>query len=122
MMCMLNMVKFFRFMDYGYDLAFEQCEGNNGKIYFGFALGVARAARGKGLGDKLLKASIQEAKDQGCSHQYLMASGIYSQKILSNNGFVILGEKNYADFKDNNGKILIQNEIHKTCQKVALTL
>jgi GNAT superfamily N-acetyltransferase len=105
-----------------YDMAFDQCEGNNGKIYFGFALGVARAGRGKGLGDKLLKASIQEARDQGCSYQYLLASGIYSQKIFSNNGFVILTEKNYEDFKDNNGKILIQHEIHKTNQKLALKL
>ena len=45
--------KFFEWMEYTEDLTIGQCEGNNGKIYEGLVLGVAKKGRRQGLGDKL---------------------------------------------------------------------
>ena len=102
--------------------AFEQCEDNNGKIYFGLAVGVAKKARGRGLGAKLLKKSINHAKEQNCSHMYLIATSKYSQKIMKNHGFVVIKEKSYDSYKDEDGKIVIQDEIHTCAQTVALNI
>ena len=114
--------KFFEWMDYTEDLTFGQCEGNNGKIYEGLVLGVAKRGRRQGLGDKLVKHALNHARKEECSHAHTLVSGVFSQKIMKNNGFEIILEKKYDDFKDKNGNILIHHEIHKTAQINVLKL
>ena len=86
------------------------------------SLGVAKKGRRQGLGDKLVKHAINYAKEQECSHAHTCVGGIVSQKIMKNNGFEIKVETNYEDFKDKHGNVMIQHEIHKTCQVAVLKL
>ena len=104
------------------ELIFEQCPGNNGKIYEGAMLGVARRGRGKGLGDKLVKHALHFAREAGCSHAHACTSGKFSQAIFKKNGFEVYFEKNYSDWKDKNGKVIIQHEIHTSAQINVLKL
>ena len=52
--------KFFEWMDYTEDLTHGQCEGNNGKIYEGLVLGVAKRGRRQGMA-----LPVMEFQDQG---------------------------------------------------------
>ncbi len=108
--------------DYSYPNAFKQCEDNNGKIYIGFSLGTAKSVRGKGLGGVLLRESIQHAKEQGCSHQYLLASGIYSQAVMTKNGFVTVKEVPYAEAKGRGGKQIVNDPVHKSMKVMSLKI
>ena len=116
------MSKFLEDIGYSYANGFDQCEDNNGKIYFCVALGVSREGRGKGLGSKMLKKSIDYAKEQGCSHMYVLATGKFSQKIMQNHGFYLIKEKDYASYKDKQGNVIIQHDTHTSAQLVALKL
>ena len=108
--------KCFEWMQYNDQSTFEQCEENNGKIYEGLVLGVAKRGRRQGLGDRLVKHALNHAKEEGCSHAHTLASGVGSQKIMKNNGFQIFLEKKYEDFKDKHGNVLINHETHKVAQ------
>ena len=118
----LHVQKFSEELEYKLVNGFDQCQNNNGKIYFCMALGVARKYRGQGIGGKLLKRSIEHAKERGCSHMYAMATGKYSQKIFHNYGFEVIKEKNYDSYYDEDGNIVIQDEIHKSAQTLALKI
>lgn len=107
---------------YTEDLAFEQCADNNGKIYEGAILGVAEKGRGKGLGDRLVKHAINYAKENGCSHAHACTTGKFSQAIFKKNGFDVYFEKSYEDWKDKDGNVIIQHDIHKVCQINVLKL
>ena len=109
-------------MEYSEDRAFKQCEDHNGKIFEALILGVAKKGRRKGLGDRLVKHIINHAREEGCSHVHCCTTGMFSQKIMKNNGFEIIVEKKYEDFKDNKGNQIIVDEIHKTCQINTLKL
>ena len=88
------------------------------KIYHGLCVAVGAKSRGMGLGNELIKRTMDLAKNQGCSHVYVMATGIYSQRIFKNLNFQILREMAYDDFLDRDGKTPFfknMNE-HKTCQ------
>ena len=118
----LHVAKFIEEVEYKEDYGFDHCLDNNGKIYFGLAVGVTRDGRGQGLGGRLLKKSIDHAKDQGCSHMYLLATGKYSQKIMKNHGFCIIKEKDYDSYKDHQGRCVIKDDVHKSAQVVALKI
>ena len=118
----LHLFKFSKEVGYKEVNAFDQCEGHNNKIYLGVAVGVAKQGRGKGLGGKLLKRSIEHAKEQGCSHMYLMATGKYSQKIMKNHGFYIINQKDYDSYKDERGNVVIKDDVHTSAQVVALKI
>ena len=118
---MLWVLKFVEELEYSFKKAFEQCE-SNGKIYFGTAVCVKREIRVKGLGSKLVQKSIEYAKELGCSHMYVMATGIYSQKIFQNHNFNLINKKEYANYKDNSGNVIINDEIHNSVQILALRL
>ena len=109
-------------MNYLYATRFEQCQDHNGKIYDCLCLCVGKRGRGKGLGDRLVKRSIELAKEQECSHAHTCVTGIFSQKIFQNNGFDVLIERSYEDFKDKHGKVLVDREPHKVCQVRTLKL
>ena len=84
--------------------------------------GVVKKDRKKGLGDKLVKHALNYAREQDCSHAHTLASGVFSQKIMKNNGFEVILEKNYEDFKDKHGNVLVEHDIHKTAQINVLKL
>ena len=107
---------------YTEDRHFEHCDGNNGKIYEGVDICVAKNGRRQGLGDKLVKHALNHASEEGCSHAHTMTSSLFSQKIMKNNGFEVILEKNYEDFKDKHGKVLINHDIHKVAQINVLKL
>ena len=114
--------KFIEEINWYYDKGFEQCEGHNDKLYLCSFLATSRLARGRGIASQLLKKSIDHAKEQGCSHMYVMASGKYSQKIFRNHGFYIINEKTYESFRDKDGKQVIMHDVHTSAQVVALKL
>ena len=119
---MLHVSKFTEETEYKFSKAFDQCKENNGKIYFATAVGVARKYRAQGLGGKLLKRSIDHAREQGCSHMYVLATGKYSQKIMKNHGFEVIKEKTYESYKDKHGNIVIQDEVHTCAQTLSLKM
>ena len=119
---MLQVIKFIKDLGYSYINGFDQCVDNNGKIYFCLALGVGREGRGKGLGSQMLRQSIEYAKEQGCSHMYVLASGKVSQRIFQNQGFYLINEKDYESYKDNQGHVIIKHDIHTSAQILASKL
>ena len=70
----------------------------------------------------LVKHALNYAKEQDCSHAHTLASGLFSQKIMENNGFKVILEKKYEDFKDNHENVLIDHDIHKVAQINVLKL
>ena len=121
-MKILQVSKFVEDIGYSDINGFDQCSDNNGKIYFCKVLGVSRDGRGKGLGSKMLEKSIGYAKEQGCSHMYGMCTGKASQKIFQNHGFYLIKEKDYESYKDKEGNVIIQHDVHTSSQVVALKL
>ncbi len=119
---MAYLEKLFNAIGYSYANAFKQCENHNGKIYCGFALGVAKAHRGKGLGKILSQESVKHAKDQGCSHQYLMASGIYSQSIFEKQGFTTMKVLPYDQVLDRHGRQIVNHPVHKSMKLMNLVI
>ena len=118
----LQVSKFVEDIGYSDMNGFDQCCDNNGKIYFCKVLGVSKEGRGKGLGSRMLDRSIVYAKEQGCSHMYVMATGKASQKIMSNHGFYVIKEKDYESYKDKEGNVVIKHDVHTSAQVVALKL
>ena len=78
--------------------------------------------RGKGLGSKLLQRSMDYAKEKGCSHMYVMATGKASQKIMRNHGFYLIKEKDYESYKDKHSNVIIKHDVHTSAQVLALKL
>ena len=87
----------------------------DGKVYFGEALGVAQDFRGRGLGRELVLRSHQHIlKFDGAEYSYLIASGIYSQAVFSKVGFQALAELEYKTFVDKYGQQIIwDNQEHE---------
>ena len=78
-----------------------------------------------GLGKELIKRTNQIALDHGCSHVYICASSIYSQRIFQKLSFEILHEMPYdhEDFVDRDGNQFFQDmREHKTAQVVVCDL
>ena len=118
----MHIEKFIKQTNYSFVKAFEQCDDHNDKIYFAMAVAVKRDLRIKGLGTRLVQKSIDYAKELGCSHMYTLVTGKYSQKIMKNLGFQIICEKYYDSYKDKYGNVVIDDEIHKSAQVVALKI
>ncbi len=59
-----------------------------------------RHARGLGLGRELLRLSMEVAAALGCESYFSAVSNIYSQRIFSDSGFVVMRQLDYSDFVD----------------------
>ena len=93
------------------------------KFYHGLSLTVGSEARGMGLGKELIKRTLKIGKEKDCSHCYILASSIYSQRIFKDLGFQVLHEEAYDEFHDKNGEIFFKDmREHKTCQVVLYDL
>ena len=108
---------------YGKKYAYEAVP-NATKIYHGHSVTVAPKARGMGLGKELIRRSMDLAHKRGCSHVYILATSIYSQRIFRDFKFTILQEMPYEDFLDRDGhSCFFQNmNEHKTAQVVLYEL
>ena len=63
------------------------------------------------------------AKESGCGFVYLLATGIYSQKIFKDLQFEILEEAEYKNFLDKRGRVVIDlAEEHPSAQLLAYNL
>ena len=69
----------------------EETKDSNA-IYFGHNVCVARSTRGKGLGKELVKRSHKLAEKAGCSHTYILATGMFSQRIFSSLDYKLIFE------------------------------
>ena len=117
-----------RFLDeakYGKQYAFSDVPEAT-KFYHGHSLSVSPKARGRGLGQNLLLRSMRLAQDRGCSHVYVMATSVYSQRIFRSTGFTVLHETCYKSFKDTrDGKSDFFKDMepqHQTAQVVLFDL
>lgn len=109
---------------YGNEYALQDLE-NCTKYYHGQSLTVTTKARGMGLGKELIKRTNQIALDKGCSHVYICATSLYSQRIFQKLSFQVLHEMPYdhEDFVDKDGKPFFQDmREHKMCQVVICDL
>ena len=78
-----------------------------------------------GLGKELVKRTNKIALEKGCSHVYVQATSIYSQRIFQKLSFQVLHEMPYdhEDFVDQDGNPFFQNMgEHKTEQVLVCDL
>ena len=59
------------------------------------------------LGQELTQRSIDLAKDNNCSYYYVLATGIYSQKIYKDLGFNSLKKIMYSAALDHFGNVIV---------------
>ena len=79
-------LKFLDSVKYGKSYAFQDLPQAT-KFYHGHSLTVARTARGMGLlGKELISRTMKMAQERGCSHVYILATSLYSQRIFQNLG------------------------------------
>ena len=63
------------------------------------------------------------ARQNMCGHMYLLATGIYSQKIFTDLKFEKLNEIEYKTFVDKHGKVVLgETEEHLSAQVFAYDL
>jgi len=74
------------------------------KIFENKGLCSARGHGIRGLGTELVKRADALALQLGCSHRYVICSGLYSQKVFRNQNWTNIESFAYADFKDENGE------------------
>ena len=79
------------------------------KIFIGDFLCVASSARGMKLGTVMTLQSMEIAKEKECEGYFALLSGIYSQKIYKDLSFSWMKEMVYANFKDNDGNIVLDD-------------
>ena len=78
-------LKFLHSVRYGKSYAFQDLPQAT-KFYHGHSLTVARSARGLGLGKELISRTMKIAKERECSHVYILATSLYSQRIFQTLG------------------------------------
>ncbi|XP_059468416.1 uncharacterized protein LOC132192460 isoform X1 [Neocloeon triangulifer] len=75
------------------------------------------AWRGKGIGNLLVKARNILCKEMGIPLTKTVFSAIQSQKVALKGGFELLGERIYAEMKDEKGDLLFPN-MHPDQKKI----
>ena len=107
---------------YGPEFAFQDLPTAT-TIFSGLILSVHPSTRGLGLGKELVTRTNQMAKNRGCSHVYVEATGMYSQAIFKKLNFQVLHETQYEGVKHKDGSELFKDtREHKVHQIIALDL
>ena len=70
---------------------------------------MASSQRGMKLGTVMMIQSMELAKERECEGYFAALSGIYSQKIYKDLGFSWMKELVYADFKDEQGYVILDD-------------
>ena len=60
------------------------------------------------------------AKERGCSHTYVAATGIYSARVFEGLGFSLARVTNYSDFRDSRDQLYLTDTREHTQYKVFL--
>ena len=81
------------------------CEVGSGWLYI-VGLWVDEEHRGKGIGEKLLKASEEKAKEKGCNGAYLFSYSFQAPQFYEKNGYTIFGD--LEDFCPGHSKIFMK--------------
>jgi len=89
-------------------------------VYETKALSSARWHGIRGLGTELVKRSEALAKERGCSHTFVLASGKYSAAVFDKLGHKMVKSVAYADFVDSRGELLLKDTREHTHTKVYL--
>ena len=79
------------------------------KIFVGEILSVAGSQRGMKLGTVMMIQSMEIAMGKECEGYFASLSGIYSQKIYKDLGFSWMKELFYANFKDKDGNLILDD-------------
>ena len=79
------------------------------KIFVGEMLSVAGSQRGMKLGTVMMIQSMEIAREKDCEGYFAALSGIYSQKIYKDLGFSWMKELVYANFKDKDGNVILDD-------------
>ena len=79
------------------------------KIFVGEMLSVAGSQRGMKLGTVMMIQSMEIAREKECEGYFAALSGIYSQKIYKDLGFSWMNELVYANFKDKDGNLILDD-------------
>ncbi len=118
-----NIVSWHSEVQLGYHPAKVLKELGGDSMFEGEVLGVAKSARGLGLGKGMVNLSMAIARRLGCQYYFACVSGVYSQKIYRDLGFTVMRELIYADVKDRKGNaILTDTREHTKAQNVYLRL
>ena len=75
----------------------------------GEILSVASTQRGMKLGKVLMLQSMELAKEKGCEGYFAGLSSIYSQRLYKDLGFSWMKELVYADFRDEEGNLILED-------------
>jgi len=82
---------------------------NCSKIWEGLCICTSRQIRSRGLGTRLVAASMELAKENGCEYMYVLVTGNYSAKIFDKLGFSVENELVYDEFRDENGELILKD-------------
>ena len=88
------------------------------KILCGMCLCSMKGSGIRGVGTELLKQSEMVGKEAGCAVSAAVASGNYSGKIFMRSGYDKGREVVYADFKDENGVLYLNDVREHVCAAV----
>ena len=75
----------------------------------GEILSVASSQRGMKLGKVLMLLSMELAKVKECKGYFSGLSSIYSQRLYKDLGFSWMKELVYADFRDEEGNLILED-------------
>ena len=93
---------------------FDDCTA----VYEGALVGVAAAARGRGLVAELVRRSMRLAEEKGCEYTYILATGEYSARVFAKLGFTVAKEHRYADIRLDNGEEMLRDTREHTTARV----
>merc|ERR1719239_329255 len=90
------------------------------KVWEGLCICTSPNIRARGLGTRLVTASMELAKANGCQYMYIFATGNYSNKLFDRLGFSVENEFIYDDYRDENGELILKDVREHTKGKVRL--
>ena len=80
---------------------------------------VAKDAGMGGIGAELVKQGEAVGREEGCHAAVATPTGLYSGKIFKRAGYEVVSEVMYADFKDENGELYLNDtREHTSCLNV----
>ena len=79
------------------------------KIFMGEILSVAGSQRGMKLGTIMTMQSMELAREKECDGYFALLSGIFGQKIYKDLYFSWMKELVYANFRDEDGNLILDD-------------
>ena len=91
-------------------------------IYISYC-GVREEYRNKGIGGKMAQLLVEKVKCEKCwRNVFVECTSLYSQRAMAKQGFKVIAEMKYEDYKDEKGHpILKHTKPHPSTQLMLLT-